>query len=100
MYLLKEQLQIKETCGPRKGTSTDLHINWNAHTPIEWRTGTLRNLVKRVKIVCSTTILLHQDIEHLKAVLPGKNEYPIKIQSNLSIADMIYRGLLVTADTF
>ena len=32
MYLLKEQLQIKETCGPRKGTSTDLHINWNAHT--------------------------------------------------------------------
>ena len=51
MYLLKEQLQIKETCVPRKDTSTDLYINWNAHTPLEWRIGTLSNLVKQAKTV-------------------------------------------------
>ena len=45
---------------------------------MEWKIGTLRNLVKRTKTVCSTTVLLHQEIEHLKAVFTGINEYPIK----------------------
>ena len=45
---------------------------------MEWKIGTLRNLVKRAKTVCSTTMLLNQEIEHLKAVFTGINEYPIK----------------------
>ena len=45
-----------ETCAHRKETSTDLYINWNSHAPVEWKIGTLRNLVKRAKTVCSTTI--------------------------------------------
>ena len=45
---------------------------------MEWKVGTLRNLVKRAKTVCSTTVLLHQEIEHLKAVFTGINEYSIK----------------------
>ena len=45
---------------------------------MDCKIGTLRNLVKRAKTVCSTTMLLHQDIEHLKAVFTGINEYPIK----------------------
>ena len=45
---------------------------------MEWKIGTLRNLVKRAKTACSTTVLLHQEIEHLKAILTGINEYPIK----------------------
>ena len=45
---------------------------------MKWKVGTLRNLVKRAKTVCSTTVLLHQEIEHLKAVFTGINEYPIK----------------------
>ena len=45
---------------------------------MEWKIGTLRNLVKRAKTVCSTTVLLHQEIEHLKAVFTGINECPIK----------------------
>ena len=47
-----------EICVHRKETSTDLYINWNAHAPMEWKIGTLRNLVKRAKTVCSTTMLL------------------------------------------
>ena len=45
---------------------------------MELKIGTLRNLVKRAKIVYSTTVLLHQEIEHLKVVFTGINEHPIK----------------------
>ena len=64
-----------ETCVHRKETSTNLYINWNSHAPMEWKIGTL---VKRTKTVCSTTVLLHQEIEHLRAIFTGINEYPIK----------------------
>ena len=45
---------------------------------MKWKIGALRNRVKRAKTVCSITVLLHQEIEHLKAVFTGINEYPIK----------------------
>ena len=44
---------------------------------MEWKTGTLRNLVKRAKTVFSTTVLLHQEIEHPKSVFTGIYEYHI-----------------------
>ena len=56
-----------------------MHINWNAHAPLVWKVVTLGNLVKRAKTVSSTAMFLHQEIEHLKAVFTGINEYPIKI---------------------
>ena len=65
-------------------------INWNAHAPLEWKIGALRNLVKRAKTVCSTTILLHQKVEHLKALFSGINEYPIKIV-NRTVNQELYR---------
>ena len=55
-----------------------MYINWNSHTPMELKIGTLRNLVKQAKIVYSTIVLLHQEIEHLKVVFTGINEHPIK----------------------
>ena len=67
-----------ETCVHRKETNTDLYINWNSQAPMECKIGTLRNLVKRAKTVCFATMLLHQDIKHLKAVFTGINECPIK----------------------
>ena len=45
---------------------------------MEWKIGRLRSLVKRAKTVCSTSVLLHQETEHLKAIFTGINEYPIK----------------------
>ena len=62
-----------ETCAHRKKTSTNFYINQNPHAPLEWKIGTLRNPFNRTKIVCSTTILLQQDIEHLKKVFTGTN---------------------------
>ena len=45
---------------------------------MEWKIGALRSLVKRTKTVCSTSVLLHQEIEQLKAIFTEINEYPIK----------------------
>ena len=49
-----------EICAHRKEKRTNLYINWNSHAPIEWKIGTLRNLVKRAKTICTTMVLLHQ----------------------------------------
>ena len=45
---------------------------------MESKIETLRNLAKRAKTVCFTSVLLHQEIEHLKTVFTGINESPIK----------------------
>ena len=66
MYIEKRQVRIF--------ISTGIHT----HTPMEWKIGTLRNLVKRAKTICSTPVLLHQEIEHLKPIFTGINEYLIK----------------------
>ena len=67
-----------ETCVHKEETNTNyLYIKWNLHAPMEWKTGTLRNLVKRAKTVFSTTVLLHQEIEHPKSVFTGIYEYHI-----------------------
>ena len=64
-----------ETCVHSKETSPDLCINWNSYESVEWKIGTLRNIVKRAKTACFTTILLNQEIEYLKAVFTGISEY-------------------------
>ena len=50
---------------------------------MEWKIGALRSLVKRTKTVCSTSVLLHQEIEHLKAIFTEINEYPIKTANTI-----------------
>ena len=62
---------------------------------MELKIGTLGNLVKRTKIVYSTTVLLHQEIEHLKVVFTGINEHPIKtVNKTVFIKHRNYRTQL------
>ena len=37
----------------RKETNTDIYMNWNSHAPMQWKIGTLKNLVKVSIIICS-----------------------------------------------
>ena len=52
-----------ETSAYRKPTSTDIYINWNAHAPTEWKIGTLRNLIKRAKLICSDESLVNEGMK-------------------------------------
>ena len=47
-----------ETTVFRKETNTDLYINWNSHAPIQWKRGSLKNLVHRSISICSNEKLL------------------------------------------
>ena len=38
-----------ETSVYRKESNTDIYINWYSHAPLQWKIGTIRNLITRGK---------------------------------------------------
>ena len=68
-----------ETAVYRKSTSTDIYINWNAHAPTELKIGTLRNLIKRAKLIRSGESLVKEEIKYLTKVFHEVNDYPMSI---------------------
>ena len=50
--------KLLETTVFRKETNADLYINWNSHAPIQWKRGSLKNLVHRSISICSNEKLL------------------------------------------
>ena len=66
-------------------------IHRNPHVPVEWKTGTLRNLLKRAKTVFSNDILLDKEVKHLMKMFHEINGYP-KIIVNRIIQQDIYQN--------
>ena len=65
--LLKSQFLIRRLANGkleatvfRKERNTDVCMNWNSHAPMQWKIGTLKNLVKRSVIICSDQRLLQK----------------------------------------
>ena len=65
-----------ETTIYKKETNTDLYIDWYSHAPIDWKKSTLRGLIKRALLVCSTEDKLEKELNHLKTVFCNLNNYP------------------------
>ena len=59
-----------------KKTNNDIYLNWNAFTPVSWKRGTLRTLVQRAYLVCSTETHLKEEPTYLEKVFLEKNNYP------------------------
>ena len=57
-----------ETGVYRKPTSSDICINWNAHTTTQFKIGTLRNLIKRAKLICSDEGLVKEGMKYATKV--------------------------------
>ena len=38
----------------RKATNNDVYLNWNAFAPMSWKRGTLKTLIERTYLICST----------------------------------------------
>ena len=72
-----------ETTVFRKETNTDIYMNWNSHAPMQWKIGTLKNLVKRSIIICSDQHLLQIELDHLRKVFVEINDYPSKTVENI-----------------
>ena len=65
-----------ETKVYQKKTDSDIHLHWNAFTPIKWKKGTLRTLLLRALNNCSNINLLEKEIGHLELVFKKINGYP------------------------
>ena len=57
-------------------------MNWKSHAPIQWKIGTLKNLVKRSIIICSKQHLLQTELDNLGKVFVQINDYPSKTVEN------------------
>eukprot|EP00112_Aurelia_sp_Birch-Aquarium-sp1_P012412 Seg2610.4 transcript_id=Seg2610.4/GoldUCD/mRNA.D3Y31 product="hypothetical protein" protein_id=Seg2610.4/GoldUCD/D3Y31 len=77
-----------ETSVYRKKTNTDLYINWKSHAPVQWKSSTLKGLVKRAILISSTKETMEQELEHLKHVFCKINDYPRKFVEKIVIDEM------------
>ena len=86
-----------ETTGFRKETNTDVYMNWNSHTPMQWNIRTLKNLVKRSILICSDQHLLQKEVDYLRKVFVKMNGYPSKTVENIIKKGLTnHRPILVT----
>ena len=63
----------------RKVTNTNIYINLYSHTPSNWKTWTLRNLIKRTKLISSTKLLLRNEIDYTQKFFIEYNDYSLKV---------------------
>ena len=67
----------------RKESNTDIYINWYSHVPLQWKIGTLQDLVTRAKNISSTEDLLNLELEHLKTVFCNINDFLKNVVDNI-----------------
>ena len=65
-----------ETTVYRKKTCTDLYMNWYSFVPKSWKWGTLKTLVQRAHINCSTEKHLKEELNHIRKTFNEINNYP------------------------
>ena len=75
MLLIKKDNYI-DTTVYRKTTNTDVYLHWESFAPTTWKRGTLRTLLQRAFIICSTDDLRIKEINHISTVFEKINMYP------------------------
>ena len=63
----------------RKKTDTNVYLNWESFAPRAWKVGTLKGLLRRAFIICSTDEYRNKEITFLKKVFIQINGYPSKV---------------------
>ena len=59
----------------RKSTNNDIYMNWNSFAPKTWKKGTLKSLIERAILICSTEELLNEELKHLEEVFREKKSF-------------------------
>ena len=65
-----------ETTVYRKPSSNDIYLNWNSFSAKSWKPGTLRTVIKRAYVICSTTDLLQKELDHISFVFQKYSNFP------------------------
>ena len=88
-----------ETSVYRKATNTNIYINWHSHALSNWKTGTLRNRIKKVKLASSTKFLLRNEIDYIQKVFTENNDYPHKVVNHIIDQDLLQPLEVETVET-
>ena len=64
-----------ETTVYRRKTCTDLYMNWYSFAPKSWKWGTLKTLVRRAHISCSTEENLKKELNHIRKTFNEINNH-------------------------
>ena len=65
-----------ETKVYRKETNNDICLNWNSFAPNSWKCSTLRTLIKRAYLICSSKKHLVDELKHLECLFEKYNNFP------------------------
>ena len=60
-----------------------MYLNWNSSAATSGNRETLKTLIDRAYLICSSPELWKQDIQHLKQVYHEKNDYPKCVTSQV-----------------
>ena len=60
----------------RNEGNSDVYLHWDSFTPISWKRRTLKPLVERAYLICSTPRLLEKELTHIRTVLRNTNSHP------------------------
>ena len=64
-----------ETAVYRKVNNNDIYLNSNSFSPKSWKRGTLKTVIKRAYVICSTTYLLRKELDHTSFVFQKYNNF-------------------------
>ena len=84
-----------DTAVYRKTTASDLYIHWFSHSPTIWKISTLKCLIKRALIICSTKEYLDKELKHLEHIFTGINDYPKKLVDRIIQEEKLYHNKTV-----
>ena len=65
-----------ETTVYRKPTNSDIYLNWKSFSACFWKRGTLKTMIRRVYLICSTPDYLQKELDHIAYVFEKFNNYP------------------------
>lgn len=62
----------------QKKTDTDIYLNWNSFAPKSWKIGTIKGLIRRAILICSTEEYRKREVEYLRKVFK-QNNFPSRV---------------------
>ena len=65
-----------ETKLDQKPTNSDIYFNWNSFVPNIWKRGTLKTLIKRVYLTCSSEKHLADELKQREYVFEKYKSFP------------------------
>ena len=74
VLLIKRGISIVTTVYCKSATN-DLYHNWKSFAPTTWKKGALKTLVDRPYFIYSNIALTKKEIDHLKKLFHGMNDY-------------------------